>query len=297
MEYSVKRIFITGAAIVLPGICSNADFESEFTRQTIWRHGNRVKIPPSTLLPSRMKRRMSTLTQMAIHVTDSARREMGTAAEDCPFIFGSANGEINAIGSIMITLLGTEHFVSPTVFHNSVHNTAPGYWSILSKSHAESTTISAGLLTFEYTLLDAISRLNSGYDLIQITVGDELITVPKWADPEHCSIDLCGSFILSTEPAQSDSAGILSVETFTNLQSAKVAFQSAVRKFKPDHIHILPVRTQPENPVHLPTGYNHPCTGIIDVAAFLLCNIFSGRLLLMRYGNDNDAAIVVMEKP
>ena len=45
-------------------------------------------------------------------------------------VFGSVNGDGAVVDAILEALAGPTASVSPTQFHNSVHNAAAGYWSI-----------------------------------------------------------------------------------------------------------------------------------------------------------------------
>ena len=54
-----------------------------------------------------------------------------------------------------VTRANTPRLISPTDFHNSVHNAAAGYWHIAAGSHAASSTLSAYDGSFAAGLLEA----------------------------------------------------------------------------------------------------------------------------------------------
>ncbi|MEJ2591027.1 MAG: beta-ketoacyl synthase chain length factor [Candidatus Thiodiazotropha sp.] len=65
----------------------------------------------------------------------------------------STEGDLEIINQICIALTQSGRPVSPTLFHNSVHNAPAGYWSIATGYHQASTslggmqgTLAAGLL-------------------------------------------------------------------------------------------------------------------------------------------------------
>jgi hypothetical protein len=69
-------------------------------------------------------------------------------------VFGSGEGD----GMVLLRLLSAlrEHLpVSPTQFHNSVHNAPTGYWSIGLGSQAATTALAAGEDTVAVTLVEA----------------------------------------------------------------------------------------------------------------------------------------------
>ena len=54
------------------------------------------------------------------------------------------------------------HTISPTRFHNSVHNAAAGYWTIGAGCMQATTALSAYDATFAEGLLEALAQLADG---------------------------------------------------------------------------------------------------------------------------------------
>jgi hypothetical protein len=52
-----------------------------------------------------------------------------------------------------------EKMVSPTLFHNSVHNTPAGYFSIATGIQTASVSLSAGDNTFSAGLIEALTQV------------------------------------------------------------------------------------------------------------------------------------------
>jgi Beta-ketoacyl synthase, N-terminal domain len=106
-------------------------------------------------LPAAERRRLNPLTTSALRVAERlvAGRERAEL-QDAPLVFGSADGD----GAVLMKLLGAlraHEPVSPTQFHNSVHNSPAGYWTIGLASQAASTAIACDDETLEVTLLEA----------------------------------------------------------------------------------------------------------------------------------------------
>jgi hypothetical protein len=106
-------------------------------------------------LPAAERRRLNPLTTAALRVAEklAAGRERAEL-QDAPLVFGSADGD----GAVLMKLLGAlraHESVSPTQFHNSVHNSPAGYWTIGLASQAASTAIACDDETFEVALLEA----------------------------------------------------------------------------------------------------------------------------------------------
>ena len=76
-------------------------------------------------------------------------------------VFASANGDGTVIDAILRTLASTPHAVSPTQFHNSVHNGPPAYWSIGAHSNGASTSFGCWDASFAAALLQAAAKASS----------------------------------------------------------------------------------------------------------------------------------------
>src|SRR5690606_40428753 len=103
-------------------------------------------------------------------------RDNPVSIRRCAAVFASSGGDYPIIDQICKALCEPERLVSPTQFHNSVHNSAAGYWSIATGSRAPSTSISAFDDTFaaglqRYHQRDRKStRLNSSHVKISYAV-------------------------------------------------------------------------------------------------------------------------------
>ncbi len=107
------------------------------------------------LIPARERRRAPAMVKMAVEVMDQARRMAGLDPADIACVFGSGMGDMQITDYMCRTLATTPRAVSPTKFHNSVHNAATGYWSIATHSHCPANAISAYANTPAASLLEA----------------------------------------------------------------------------------------------------------------------------------------------
>jgi Beta-ketoacyl synthase, N-terminal domain len=292
----VDSIAITGVSIIFPGVTNLREFKSFLNRSDYDIKNEELSIPSSELLPARMKRRMSPLTQMTIQSTSEARMNLDLP-NTVPFIFGSANGEINTIGRVMQSILDPEDMVSPTLFHNSVHNTAPGYWSIVSGLRDPSNTVSGGVLTTEYTLLDAWIKMQSGIDCMQITIGDESVRFPRWADPSHCSVDLCGSFVLDRRGILPPLLELLSIRYISGSKNILNCHREMNDMFKPVMV-LTDLDTLPSTQeIPFFPNHHHPCATLFPLIMFVFDDNVTGPILFIRKGIDDDACFTLIRKP
>jgi hypothetical protein len=79
-------------------------------------------------------------------------------------VFASSGGEVGILHKICQSLASPMPIVSPTLFHQSVHNAAAGYWSIASDSQRPSTSLACYDSSFGGGLLEAATLLATGQE-------------------------------------------------------------------------------------------------------------------------------------
>ncbi|HEY6527482.1 MAG TPA: beta-ketoacyl synthase chain length factor [Cellvibrionaceae bacterium] len=100
------------------------------------------------LLPPNERRRATKLTRLAFALGELfLKRNQHSPPEYWQSVFASSGGDYQIIDA-MCRDLACDTAISPTQFHNSVHNAVAGYWSIATGGQLASTSISA----FEHTL-------------------------------------------------------------------------------------------------------------------------------------------------
>ena len=117
-----------------------------------------LSLPPLTLLPANERRRMVLTVKLALAVGTDAFAMAGRDPADTATVFTSSGGDGETIHHILETLAQAQLEVSPTRFHNSVHNAPSGYWSIATKAQAPTTCLCAHDQSFTAGLLDAASQ-------------------------------------------------------------------------------------------------------------------------------------------
>jgi hypothetical protein len=111
----------------------------------------------SKLLPANERRRTTQTIRLALQAAEDALAGAGLAPEDLSSVFASASGDLDIVDRICVALCLPDRPVSPTHFHNSVHNAPAGYWAIAGHSMAGSTTLAAYDATFSGGLMDALA--------------------------------------------------------------------------------------------------------------------------------------------
>lgn len=115
--------------------------------------------PLPALLQPTERRRTGPVVRLALVVAQEAAAASGLPPGSLRSVFGSSNGDGVVVGGILDTLARTadgERAVSPTGFHNSVHNAAAGYWTIATGSREPATCLGCSDHTWAASLLTAM---------------------------------------------------------------------------------------------------------------------------------------------
>jgi len=164
--------------------------------------------PPPVLLSAGERRRAGTMVRLALLVAHQAVEMSGMAASEVRVIFGSACSDGAIIGSILDTLAGDDHQLSPTLFHNSVHNAPAGYWTIATRSRQPVTSLGADAATFPAALLAGMSQVADGEGPVLVCVYDVPLPAPLLATRPSAAMF---GFALVLVPPPAGQGALLSV--------------------------------------------------------------------------------------
>lgn len=118
-----------------------------------------LRRPSPALLPPAERRRASDSVALALEVAGRAVEASGLNAADLPSVFTSCHGDLAITDAMCATLASAPMAVSPTRFHNSIHNAASGYWGIATGCREASTAVSAYENSFAAGLLEALVQV------------------------------------------------------------------------------------------------------------------------------------------
>jgi hypothetical protein len=152
------RIFVEGAGILAPGLVGWATARAVFAAEKPYEPAP-LTPPVAELLPAVERRRTGSTVKFAMAVGHEALTSAGRPADSVATIFASSGNDGDVINDICITLAGADRQVSPTRFHNSVHNAPSGYWGIATHSHHPSTSLCGFDWSFSIGLLEAAAQL------------------------------------------------------------------------------------------------------------------------------------------
>ena len=120
----------------------------------VWNSPQAIR-PQPMLLPPNERRRAPDTVALAVAVGQAACANAGRDPTLLPSVFASTYGDLAITDYMCATLAAAPTMLSPTRFHNSVHNAAAGYWSIATGCRQPYCALGAGGYTFAAGLFAA----------------------------------------------------------------------------------------------------------------------------------------------
>ena len=128
--------------------------------------------PAPELLPPTERRRAPDTVAVAMEAALSACKSAGLPPASLPCVFSSMHGDLAITDYMCATMAATPTLVSPTRFHNSVHNAAAGYWTIAAEFTRPYTSLSAGEQSFGAGLLEACTQALTNRENVLLVAYD-----------------------------------------------------------------------------------------------------------------------------
>ena len=116
-------------------------------------------IPSPEALPATERRRAGKSVRLALAAGLEAAAAAGRAPKDLAAVFASQGGDGENVHAICEMLASDDREISPTRFHNSVHNAPAGYWSIATGSTQPADSLAAYDASFSAGLIEALGRI------------------------------------------------------------------------------------------------------------------------------------------
>ena len=118
---------------------------------SVWRATAEMPKPDVSFVPPLDRRRLTGVERAALATAWQVRSEA-----EIPVVFASRWGEIGVTAKLM-RQFHADGEMSPAGFSASVHNAAPGAFSVLTRNHAPYTAIAARDRSLEAGLLEALA--------------------------------------------------------------------------------------------------------------------------------------------
>lgn len=151
------QVFLQGIGVRGPGMAGWEAARAVLRHETVLELSPTI-LPPAEALPPAERRRIGIPIKLSMAVGFEAAHHAGIDPAELANVFSSTGGDCDNCHAILETLASSDRQISPTRFHNSVHNAPSGYWGIATHCMAPSTSLCAFDATFAAALLEAASQ-------------------------------------------------------------------------------------------------------------------------------------------
>jgi hypothetical protein len=164
----MKPVFIESVGVAAPGLAGWAQARAVLRGEQPYIAQDLETYQPN-LLPANERRRATPAVRLAFRVSEEAVAGSAIPAEELAGVFATAEADTSILHRICTALAEETRAVSPTDFHNSVHNAAAGYWSIAANAKLPSVTLAANDSTFIAGLFEACGLVHGdGYKVLLV---------------------------------------------------------------------------------------------------------------------------------
>jgi hypothetical protein len=173
----MMRVFIDGIGLLGPGLNGWSDSIAILRGDKTYL-AEPTAIKSSDMLPAAERRRAGVPIKLALAVGQEALQQSTHNLKTTATVFTSSGGDndnVHAINSILAT---APLDLSPTRFHNSVHNAAAGYWCIAAETHEPSTSLCAFDSSFAAGLLESASQVSVDKSVVALIAYDHSYPEP-----------------------------------------------------------------------------------------------------------------------
>lgn len=152
------QVWIDGIGLVAPGLPDWATACAVLRGEQAYEAAATV-LPAAALLPPAERRRASKVVKLSLALGLQAAAQAGADVSTLATVFTASGADGYNCHALCEQLAGEDRQISPTRFHNSVHNAAAGYWSIATRSMAACQVLAAYDGSFGAGLLDALAQV------------------------------------------------------------------------------------------------------------------------------------------
>ncbi len=181
------QVRVAGVGVIAPGLPGWQSSRTILRKQSSPDLQEMLPLVPAGISP-RERRRLTEIIKLALVAGEDALQNLmvPVAIEQLSTVFASADGDLFIADKILSALTLPGQPVSPTQFHNSVHNAPAGYWHLASHSMHASISIAGGVNSFVCGLLEAATQV--------VTTGEPCLLVVCDTQPPQSYKREAGSF-------------------------------------------------------------------------------------------------------
>jgi len=168
---SALRCRIQGIGVWGPGFSNWSELRNCFQKKADFDEAQ-PSGPKPEVIPANERRRAPLPVKLAIETSSQASDHAGINPNQLNCVFSSGFGDID-ITDYMCRTLNTETMqLSPTKFHNSVHNAPAGYWTISTNCMQSANSVAGFEVSTTVTILEAVAHLTTSGEPALLTFCD-----------------------------------------------------------------------------------------------------------------------------
>ncbi len=191
MDFSILGCGVWGRGLEGFAELRNAVSDSGYSPE-----GSDYTSPKPEAISARERRRSGALINLAVQVAHEACENAQIEKSTLASVFVSSMSDTAITDYMCRKLTTSEKTLSPTKFHNSVHNAPSGYWSISAENRAPSSFVGG----FDYSvgagLLEAISQSHAAHAPV-LFVAYDIANEPPFHDIQRIDESLGVAFVIS----------------------------------------------------------------------------------------------------
>ncbi|MEA3404383.1 MAG: beta-ketoacyl synthase chain length factor [Pseudomonadota bacterium] len=154
------KVNILSLGITAPGLVNFASFKKLIKSGQAPDISQPLEKYSPAFLPANERRRTTATIKLALATAEEAwnhyRGCYPDETDQIPVLFVSRDGDTMISARMCEAVNDEEPMISPTHFHNSVHNAPAGYWMIGQNNQAPASAISVGSFSIANGLLEAV---------------------------------------------------------------------------------------------------------------------------------------------
>ena len=192
--------WIDGVGVLGPGIDTWAQAQAVLRGEAAYAQAPTV-LPAPAILPPAERRRASRVVKLTLAVGREAAAHAGADVGQLATVFSASGADGHNCHALCEQLAGEDRQISPTRFHNSVHNAAAGYWSIATGAMAPCQVLCAYDASFGAGLIDALGQVVLDRQNTLLIAYDS-----EYPEPLHSKRNTpdCGGVALLLTPAKTE---------------------------------------------------------------------------------------------
>jgi hypothetical protein len=196
------QAWIQGVGLIAPGL-NGWSASAAVLRGDVPHENAPTVLPVPELLPPAERRRASRVIKVALGVGLQAVAHAGADASTLATVFSASGADGHNCHALCEQLATDDRQISPTRFHNSVHNAAAGYWGIATRCRAACQVICAFDASFGAALLDAMGQVAVDGEPVLLIAYDS-----EYPEPLHALRDTpdCAGVALLLGPQRGTSS-------------------------------------------------------------------------------------------